>query len=319
MSSIDELFGHFLPTTVVGSYPTETVEEAVADQIEAGIEYVSTGQVCMYKTNMTQPFFEAMENVKIVSLLEKDVPLLGRISLKGDISTIGVIEEVNQAERILSGIKKGQGKKEVKGILTGPSTIVWAIPSFGLGSYKSHKNLLEDLSEIITALAQEMIKKGVSFIQIDEPIFSRYPKLVDAGAKAVSAICENIDAKIIALHVCGELSSSLFKQLASISGIDILDHEFSEFPNNFKFIKKKILIEMEKNLGLGVINKSINQVESVEEVKELIEKGINDFGAEKIVIDPDCGLRSLERDIAKRKLGVMVEATQEIKKEKGLD
>lgn len=67
-----------------------------------------------------------------------------------------------------------------------------------------------------------------------------------------------------------------------------------------------------------LFNKSNGNVESVETVKRLIRRGMEKFSANRLIIDPDCGLRTLPRDIAKKKLRVMVEATEEIRKEKGL-
>ncbi len=319
MSSIDKQFGHMLPTTVVGSYPTKNVKEALIDQIKAGVEYISTGQVCMYGKNMTQPFFEAMGGVKVISLLEKEVPILEKISPKKDISDTHIIDEINQAQKVLSEFRNNKEGIEVsiKGIITGPSTIMWDIPPFGLGSYQSHEDLLDDLSEVLVVVAKEMIKRGTSFIQIDEPIFSRHPELANSGAKAISTICEKINAKVVALHVCGELNRSLFEKLASISGVDILDHEFSEFQSNFDVIEREILVKMDKNVGLGVINRSRQYIESIESVKRLIKRGISEYGADRIIIDPDCGLRTLPREVAKEKLRVMVQATREIRKESG--
>ena len=42
-----------------------------------------------------------------------------------------------------------------------------------------------------------------------------------------------------------------------------------------------------------------------EEVKELIQRGINAVGKENMLLDPDCGLRKVDIPIAMEKLKIM--------------
>ncbi|HMK53291.1 MAG TPA: methionine synthase, partial [Methanobacteriaceae archaeon] len=52
------------------------------------------------------------------------------------------------------------------------------------------------------------------------------------------------------------------------------------------------------------------KVESVEEIKNLIMRGIDIVGEENMIIDPDCGMRMLKSAAALGKLKNMTEAVK---------
>jgi 5-methyltetrahydropteroyltriglutamate--homocysteine methyltransferase len=71
------------------------------------------------------------------------------------------------------------------------------------------------------------------------------------------------------------------------------------------------LIQSSKQLGLGCVDSKTGRVETVEEIIELIHKANSNIPAEKLVIHPDCGLRSLgDRAAAKAKMINMVAAAR---------
>jgi Methionine synthase II (cobalamin-independent) len=63
-------------------------------------------------------------------------------------------------------------------------------------------------------------------------------------------------------------------------------------------------------LGLGCVNNKIDEIESKEQVAEVIKKGIENLGKENIIADPDCGMRLRTREAAYLKLKVMVETVK---------
>lgn len=58
------------------------------------------------------------------------------------------------------------------------------------------------------------------------------------------------------------------------------------------------------------MNNKTDEIESKEQVAEVIKKGIENLGKENIIADPDCGMRLRSRDAAYLKLKVMVETVK---------
>ena len=57
----------------------------------------------------------------------------------------------------------------------------------------------------------------------------------------------------------------------------------------------------------------INTIESVEEIRARIEKGIEIFGEKAMLIDPDCGMWMRTREAAFAKLKNIAKAAKEVR------
>ncbi|WP_423792277.1 methionine synthase [Methanocaldococcus indicus] len=304
-------------TTVVGSYPVifkeklsffekilETfglydkykyaIEIAVKDQISAGINIISDGQV---RGDMIEIFTKNMfgfEDKRVVSKVEFMKPI--------------TLKDILYAKKIA---KKLNPNVEIKGIITGPSTIASSVRVENFYTDNKDENLIYDIA---AALNKELlaIERHVSYIQIDEPILSTGIMDLDVAKKAIDITIKGVK-KPIAMHVCGDVTKvadDLFK-----FNVDILDHEFSSIRKNLE-----ILNNIPKKVGFGCINTKSKKVESVEDIKNLIMEGLeilknneylNKNLKDNILIDPDCGMRLLSRDIAFNKLKNMVLAAKE--------
>jgi 5-methyltetrahydropteroyltriglutamate--homocysteine methyltransferase len=70
-------------------------------------------------------------------------------------------------------------------------------------------------------------------------------------------------------------------------------------------------------VGIGVIDVKTNEVESAAFVADRIRRALEVIPAERLIINPDCGLVRLPRDVAFAKLNAMVEGTKIVRKELG--
>ncbi|MCI0545667.1 MAG: methionine synthase, partial [Candidatus Rokubacteria bacterium] len=70
-------------------------------------------------------------------------------------------------------------------------------------------------------------------------------------------------------------------------------------------------------LGLGVIDVKIHDVETPALVAERIRTALEVVSADRLAINPDCGLLHLPRDVAFAKLRAMVEGTAAVRAELG--
>ena len=60
----------------------------------------------------------------------------------------------------------------------------------------------------------------------------------------------------------------------------------------------------------GLIKIANSEVESMEEIQKRISKALNHIDVNRLIAAPDCGLGHLSRNLAKKKLKIMVEAVK---------
>jgi 5-methyltetrahydropteroyltriglutamate--homocysteine methyltransferase len=291
-----------LTTTVVGSYPTaptkkelmqsvygkdpffKSIEEAVGDQVAAGVDIISDGQtrgdMIRIVTQRVGGFVDEGGVVRVVDELYR----------KGDIVT----EEFKHAKRIAGGTR-------VKGILTGPMTIAIFVKN---EHYRDRRDLVLDLAGIIADEASKLAGAGAEYVQIDEPVLSAGGDL-ELGLDALRLIAGK--AKTLALHVCGDVTVCYPKLLEY--PVQILDHEFSKNPGLLEALTR---YDFDKRLGYGCVDSKSEEVEKISEIKERIGLALKHFDKEDLLIDPDCGLRNLTRESALKKLKAMVQASREL-------
>jgi 5-methyltetrahydropteroyltriglutamate--homocysteine methyltransferase len=66
---------------------------------------------------------------------------------------------------------------------------------------------------------------------------------------------------------------------------------------------------------LGVIDLSTDAVETPEEVAARIRRGLEQVGAERLVVAPDCGMKYLSREVALRKLQSLSQGAALVRRE----
>jgi len=295
------IINKLLPTTVVGSYPAvkskglklfggksdAALETAVTDQIEAGVDIISSGQI---RGDMISSFTSLLPGIK-------------GSAVKG---TIGQPLK----PLTLADTKYAMGKTpKVKGILTGPTTLAHAL-KIETPLYRDRGELILDLAQAIAAEAQALDEAGVAILQIDEPMLSTGAVDLHVAKEALDTIYSVVRAPTC-LHVCGGLGDVIDEVLKV--QVDIFDFEFACNPANHGVISASDL--KGRMLGYGVIDSADQEVESFEKVKGRVERAVDEFGAECLLIDPDCGLRMHTRDGAFRKLSTMVSAAAAVRQE----
>jgi len=295
-----------LLTTVIGSYPSKPVngdflgaiKKAVDDQLEAGVDLISDGQV---RYDMVTYF-----TTHIPGFTVKKGRSFITDRVKPPEEEPVTVKDVKWVKRYISG------KAMLKGIVTGPITLVFSsrlTPSSPYHGYRDER-LYMDVAEALAVEVEMLCKAGVDAIQIDEPFYS-VGAPIDIAKKAVKVIA-NASNVWIALHVCGDVRR-VFDRLLEFEGVDVLSHAFKGNPENLEVVTREKLENNGKKLGLGCIDTTKNVVETEEEVLSLLETAVERFSPENVIIHPDCGLRTLNLPIAKKKLEVMVNAVNKLK------
>jgi 5-methyltetrahydropteroyltriglutamate--homocysteine methyltransferase len=295
-----------IETTVVGSYPIflnedflikayerkedvflGIINQSVRDMLNAGIDIVSTGQV---RTDMISEFTRGLagiEEKRNEHYVHSKVKFIFPITL----NDIKFVKNLIPSE------------KKIKAPITGAFTLAKNCTIIFESGYKGVEELAFDFAEALNKEARA-IEPYADIIQIDEPFFSQeFPKY----AKDLISTVRRGVKKPIALHVCGDVSE-ICEELSEFE-VDILDYEFTTNPDLLEKISK---LNFKQKIGYGCVNSSSLNVEPVDEIAKNIEKAIFLLGEERIILDPDCGMRLLPKEVAYAKLSNMVEARNRI-------
>jgi len=312
-------------STVVGSYPVYikkemsrkekilsslgvhdhckmAIQHAVESQLIAGIDIISDGQVrgeMVEVFTKNTPGFKIEENTcTITSKISKHHKSIGASDLKL------AIKYMNNFLKNSDFTDEEKAKKGVKGIVTGPCTIV---QSSKLGPvYKDKNTAILDMAYVLCDECISLEKAGAKMIQIDEPYISTGLIDMNTAKKAIDIIADELTIPV-AIHSCGDIKS-VFKDIIGFN-VDIIDCEFAGHLSNLDVLAKYAdnLKHSNKKIGLGVVDTKKPAIDSVDDIAKIIEKGISIMGEKNLYIDPDCGMRLFSDDVAFSKLKIMVE------------
>ena len=326
-----------LPTSVVGSYSVPewleriktdyhqrrisggyldeihdaVVKAALKDQEVAGIDVVSDGE--LRRDNMIDYFTTRLPGVEIEhrakayyydlydSVVRHPIPP-GRLHLESEFL-----------------FTRQYTDRPIKYSVTGPFSLMKRIRNEG--AYAEEQALARDIARALNGELRALVQAGATFIQIDEPYYSGFPEAIGWGVDVLNALVEGVDAHL-ALHICygnrygkpfwAGTYEYLFPTILEArvhqlvlecarKGFDDLAL-FRRYPNTFE-------------LELGVIDVKDPQVETPRQVADRIREGLQYVPAERVYVNPDCGLRHLPLATAQGKLAALVQGTNLVRQE----
>jgi 5-methyltetrahydropteroyltriglutamate--homocysteine methyltransferase len=261
------------------------VETAVGDQIAAGIDIISDGQV---RGDMIGAFASHLPGIR-------DQEVIGRIQPAAGPITVG------DTKYAISKAPK------VKGIITGPTTLAHGL-HISTPMYRNKDELVPDLASALLAEARALEASGVALLQIDEPILSTGIADLNVAKRAIDMLTSGLRTPVC-LHVCGNLGNILDELLKY--NVNVFDFEFANNPANLDLLSRRDLNG--RMIGFGCVDSTTDRIESTAEIRKRIEKGVEIFDPKIMLIDPDCGLRMRTREAAYAKLKYMCDAAKEVR------
>lgn len=288
------------------------VKAAIKDQEIAGVEIVSDGE--LRRDNMIDYFAMRLPGVEIDHASKKfyydyyESVVRARMPM----APLGLTEDFRFLRRFT--------ERRTKLSITGPHSLVKRIRN---EYYPSEEAFAIEIARVMNLELRELVRAGAEELQIDEPYYSGFPEDLPWGVRAVNALVDGVDARL-SLHICygnryGKPSwegsyrylfpaildarvHQLTLEFARRGGDDL--QLFKEFPAAF-------------TLGLGVVDVKSHDVEAPGIVAERIRRALAILPAERLAINPDCGLLHLPREVAFAKLGAMVEGVRVVRRELG--
>ncbi|MGH8104285.1 MAG: methionine synthase [bacterium] len=282
----------------------QATREWVEFQDSIGIDIIVDGE--QYRGDMTAYFAENWEGMAISGLVRS----YGNRYYRKPV-VVGELKRPKPTTVDMWRYAQSLTKRPVKGMLTGPYTMMdWSFDEH----YSSRRDCALAFAKVIHDEATDLAAAGAKYVQIDEPAISTRPEEFEMAREALGIVTKGLNAHTIT-HICYGDFGVLYPQLLELP-VDNLDLEMKN--SNFDLLELFKKNKFTKELSCGVVDVHSHRVESVEEIKDGINKVLEVIPPERLYIDPDCGLKTRQPDEAKQKLKNMVQAVREIKRERGI-
>ncbi len=284
---------------------------AILDQERAGLDIITDGEI--RRESYSNHFATALEGVDLDNpgkALDRSgepvfVPrIVGRIARR---HAVGV-EDVQ--------FLRANTDRRIKFTVPGPFTMTQQAQN---DFYDSPREAALDYAAAVNAEIRDLLDAGADVVQLDEPYMQARPEQArEYGVEALNAALEGVEGQTC-IHICfgyakliherpegysflPELANTCCNQVSIETGQSGLDCTVLEtLPG--------------KDILLGVIDLSSNEVESVETFKNRVRRALDHVPAERIILAPDCGMKYLSREAAFGKLYNMATAARELREE----
>ena len=287
------------------SLERKATEHWIRAQTELGIDILVDGE--MYRGDMVTYFSEHMEGFAISGLVRS----YGNRYYRKPIA-VGPVGRTDAITIDWWKYTQSLTDRPVKGMLTGPYTTAdWSFNEY----YPSREAFILDLARAIHEEAVDLEKAGARYIQIDEPAISTRPEEMELASRALGIVTEGLNAYTFT-HICYGDFAQVYDHLVHLP-VDNLDLELAN--SDYDLLARFRDQPTDRGLSMGVTDVHTHEVESVEQIKASILRGLEVFPPERLYIDPDCGLKTRLEDEAMAKLRNMMIAVGQVKEELGIE
>lgn len=294
------------------------VHEAVQDQLDAGIDVPTDGEVI--RENYIHYHCRHLNGFDFDTLTEKELrggtysanlpTVVGPISVRDMFLT----KDWKLAQLVTS--------KPVKITMPGPMTVS---DSNADTYYNDPVALGADIADALNKEVLALANAGCTNIQIDEPLFARKPQAaLDYGFENLERAFHKCSRQVTrTVHMCcgypdrldhpdyPKADQDAYQQIADAieySSINSISFEDAHRHNDLSLLEK--LPTTTVIFGAVAIAKS--RVETVEEIRDRLREALQHIDAHRLVAAPDCGLGLLSREQAVAKLTNLCEAAKSV-------
>lgn len=314
-----------MKTTIIGEYPHSPAPEGNTQLIPALTDFnsgkIGGEELIELQRKATADIIKEMESAGL------DLITDGMVRWQDPISnfTLGLsgVEHNDTAPYFDSGIEYNQplitGElKWTKGItvddftftseLSGKPLTVFLPGPFTLTMlskdehYGDRAKLVKAYCEALNSEIKALSKAGCQHVAIKEPGVVNFHDEAHIFFDSVEALLDgvNVETAIYTYYgVIGRIKDMLFNSPFDIIGLDFVINE-----RNWDFVP---FFPDDKKLSFGIVDAKSSEVEDREDVGDAISDIMEFIPSERLVINPNCELKTLPREAAFKKLKNMVE------------
>lgn len=196
-------------------------------------------------------------------------------------------------------------KKPVKGMLTGPYTVMdWSFNEH----YADRTAACMALADAIRKEVEALIAAGSKIIQIDEPALSVRPEELAIAIEAMHRVTDGLNAYFVT-HACYGAFEYIYPGMLDLP-VDNFDLEMSNSGNRASLLEMFRRHRFTKDISFGVVDVHTHLQEDNAAVRRSLEEALTVLPKEQVWVDPDCGLKTRTVDEAIAKLQACVTAAR---------
>ncbi|MEV7967697.1 5-methyltetrahydropteroyltriglutamate--homocysteine S-methyltransferase [Sphaerisporangium sp. NPDC088356] len=210
--------------------------------------------------------------------------------------------------------------KPVKGMLTGPVTIVaWSFVRDDLPL----RDVVFQVADAVRAEVGDLEAAGISIIQVDEPALRELMPLrresQDAYLRWAVAAYRHAtsgagDRTQIHTHLCYSDAEQI---LAAVDGLDADVTSIESARSHARILGEPAVAGFARGLGPGVYDIHSPRVPSAGEVEEALRTAVRALPSGQVWVNPDCGLKTRTYEQVEAALATMVQAARRVRSELG--
>ena len=211
--------------------------------------------------------------------------------------------------------------------------------------YDTREDLARDVARVLREELHYLLAAGISLVQFDEPVLSEVvfgassqnrtfmcgalseklePQLeLDFAAGLLSEVVKGLPPERLGLHVCRgnwtrDESAALAGDYRPLMGVlkraevgTLFLELCTERAGEAEVLRD---IPGDKRIGVGVVNQKLDAVETADDIRRRIDRAVDLFGQERVLLTPDCGFATFadnpvaSASVAEAKLRAIVEA-----------
>ncbi len=307
---LERLKTDFYQRRISGQYLEDihevAVKAALKDQETAGVDVVSDGE--LRRDNDVDYFLARMPGVEIPHVAKTfyydyyDAYVRHPIPVDDENASLGLVDDLR--------FTLAYTDRPVKFSFTGPFSLARRVRN---EAYSNFDDLVLAFARILNREARALAQAGAAVLQIDEPFLAGYPEEVGLAVKAINLVYDGIQGPARAVHVCygNRYARPVWEGHYEFLFPTILDAQVDQLVLEFArkgyddldLFKKYATSSL--TLGLGVIDVKNPRPEQPEQIVGRVHQALRVLPPERLMINPDCGLRHLPADAARAKLRAM--------------
>lgn len=291
------------------SYNRKKIAECIALQEKIGLDVLVHGE--FERNDMVEYFGECLDGFLF---MEKAwVQSYGTRCVKPPV-VWGDISRSRQMTVEYSAYAQSLTKKPVKGMLTGPVTILnWSFPREDVDPRESAMQIALAIREEVLDLEQN----GIRIIQIDEAALREklplrrsdwHSQYLDWAIPAFRLVHSGVKPETqIHTHMCYSEFEDIIKEIDEMDA-DVITFEASR--SDWKLIGVLQKNHFRTAVGPGIYDIHSPRIPAVKEIEAALRKILERIPAEKLWVNPDCGLKTRGTEETAPSLQHLVEAAQ---------
>jgi 5-methyltetrahydropteroyltriglutamate--homocysteine methyltransferase len=206
--------------------------------------------------------------------------------------------------------------KVMKGMLTGPVTmLMWSFPREDVSRQVQAQQLALALRDEV----QDLEKAGIKIVQIDEAAFreglplrrGQWQAYLDWAVEAFRLSASGVsDETQIHTHMCYSEFNDVIKAIADMDA-DVITIETSR--SDMELLEAFEVFEYPNDIGPGVYDIHSPRVPDTAEMVALMSKAVKRIAADRLWVNPDCGLKTRAWPETEAALVNMVAAARQLR------